>query len=75
MTPTTKVTCDTSNVVNISKVRLNQGQLKILSKGLKFVPTPTTINTVTTIANCETVLQSTSELIKDAAISEVSIFI
>ena len=66
---------DTSNVVNISKIKLNEQQLKVLSKGLKFVPTPTNINTVATITNCEKYLYSTPKLIKNAAISEISTFI
>ncbi|CAF5049984.1 unnamed protein product, partial [Rotaria sp. Silwood1] len=49
--------------------------LNVLSKGLKFVPTPRAINTVTTIVNCEKALFSTPTLIKNAAISEVSTFI
>ena len=70
-----KTTYDTSNVINISKIHLNQKQLKLLSKGLKFVPTPTTINSIATIANREKSLFSTSKLINNAAISEISTFI
>ncbi|CAF1215941.1 unnamed protein product [Rotaria sordida] len=70
-----KITYDTSNVINISKIHLSQQQLKVISKGLKFVPTPTSINTITTVVNCEKSLFSTSKLIKSAAISEISTFI
>ncbi|CAF4074141.1 unnamed protein product [Rotaria sp. Silwood2] len=56
-----KITYDLSNVINISKIQLGQEQLKILSKGLKFVSTPTAIDTVTTIANCEKSLCTKSE--------------
>ncbi|CAF5221536.1 unnamed protein product, partial [Rotaria magnacalcarata] len=44
-------------------------------KGLKFVPTPRSINTITTVVNCEKSLFSTPKLIKSAAISEISTFI
>jgi hypothetical protein len=66
---------DTTNVINMSKIQLSQEHLKILSKGLKFVPTPRTINTITTIVNCERSLYSTPTVIKTAAISEISTFI
>ena len=69
------ITPDTTNVINMSKVHLSQQHLNVLSKGLKFVPTPTAINTVTTIVNCEKSLYSTPTLIKNAAISEISTFI
>ncbi|CAF4179311.1 unnamed protein product [Rotaria sp. Silwood2] len=74
-TMNSKITYDTSNVINISKIHLSQEQLKVISKGLKFVPTPTKINTITTVVNCEKSLFSTSKLIKNAAISEISTFI
>ena len=74
-TKKTSIANDTPNVVNISKTKLNQEQLKVLSKGLKFIPTPTNINIVTTIANCEKYLYSTSKTIKNAAISEITTFI
>ncbi|CAF4298905.1 unnamed protein product, partial [Rotaria sordida] len=70
-----KITYDISNVINISKIHLSQEQLKVISKGLKFVPTPTSINTITTVVNCEKSLFSTPKLTKSAAISEISTFI
>ncbi|CAF5102325.1 unnamed protein product, partial [Rotaria magnacalcarata] len=42
-----KITYDTSNVINRSKIHLSQEQLKVISKGLKFVPTQRSINTIT----------------------------
>ncbi|CAF3315909.1 unnamed protein product [Rotaria socialis] len=74
-TMNSKITYDTSNVINISKIHLSQEQLKVISKGLKFVPTPRSINTITTVVNCEKSLFSTPKLIKSAAISEISTFI
>ncbi|CAF2852485.1 unnamed protein product [Rotaria sp. Silwood2] len=59
----------------MSKVKLSEAHLKVLSKGLKFVPTQRNINTITTITNCETSLNSTPSLIKKAAISEITTFI
>lgn len=63
------------NVVNTSKTKLNEKQLAVLSKGLEFVPTQNSINTITTITNCETSLNSTPPIIKKAAISEITAFI
>ncbi|CAM4845408.1 unnamed protein product [Rotaria magnacalcarata] len=63
------------NVVNISKAKLNEKQLAVLSKGLEFVPTQNSINAITTITNCETSLNSTPQIIKKAAISEITAFI
>ena len=64
-----------TNVVNMSTVRLGQNHLNLLAKGLKFVPTPRNINTVTHIVNCESALSSTPPTIKKAAIAEVTTFI
>ncbi|CAF4889307.1 unnamed protein product, partial [Rotaria magnacalcarata] len=71
-TMNSKITYDTSNVINRSKIHLSQDQLKVISKGLKFVPTQRSINTITTVVNCEKSLFSTPKLIKSAAISEIS---
>jgi hypothetical protein len=68
-------TPDSTNVINMSKISLTEQHLKVLSKGLKFVPTPKTINTVSTIVNCEKSLFATPTIIKNAAISEISTFI
>ena len=64
-----------TNVVNMSTVNLSQNHLNVLAKGLKFVPTPRNINTVTNIVNCESALSSTPPIIKKAAIAEVTTFI
>ena len=74
-TMSSKITYDASNVINISKIHLSQEQLQVRSEGLKFVATPTTINTITTVVNCEKSLFSTSKLIKSAPISEIPTFI
>jgi hypothetical protein len=66
---------DLNNVINISKVNLSKAHLKVLSKGLKFVPTQKNISTITTITNCETSLNSSPPIIKKAAISEITTFI
>ncbi|CAF3942210.1 unnamed protein product, partial [Rotaria sp. Silwood1] len=66
---------DTTNVVNISKIQLNQQHLQVLSKGLKFIPTPKSINIVTNIVNCKKSLYSAPLIIKNAARSEISTFI
>ena len=66
---------DTSNVVNKSNTALSQSQLAVLSKGLKYVPTPKSINVVNVIANTEQALRSAPHLTKQLAISEISTFI
>jgi hypothetical protein len=66
---------DTTNVINMSKIQLNQQQMQVLSKGLKFVPTPNSINAINNIVNCEKSLFSVPVIIKNAAISEISTFI
>ncbi|CAF3946895.1 unnamed protein product [Rotaria sp. Silwood1] len=66
---------DTKNVVNMSKIQLNQQHLQVLSKGLKFIPTPKSINIVTNIVNCKKSLYSAPLIIKNAARSEISTFI
>ncbi|CAF5130122.1 unnamed protein product, partial [Rotaria sp. Silwood1] len=59
----------------MSKIQLSPQHIQVLSKVLKFVPTPTSINTVNTIVNCEKSLFSVPTIIKNAAISEISTFI
>ena len=67
-------TDDTSNVVNKSRFNLKTDHLKILSKGLKYVPTPMSLNVVDIITNTENSLHSTPKIIKTAAIAEISNF-
>ncbi|CAF3299526.1 unnamed protein product [Rotaria socialis] len=71
----TTVKTNTDNVVNISKAKLNEKYLAVLSKGLEFVPTQNSINAKTTITNCETSLNSTPQIVKKAAISQITAFI
>ncbi|CAF2990126.1 unnamed protein product [Rotaria sp. Silwood2] len=66
---------DTSNVINISDKILKNEHLKILSKGLKFVPTPTNLNIIDIITNAEKSLYSASLTNKQLAISEISTFV
>ena len=35
---------DTTTVINLSSVQLTQDEVNLLSRGLKFCPTPTNIN-------------------------------
>ncbi len=63
-------------LVNMSKIQLNEQQhIQVLWKGLKFLPTPRSINTVNNIVNCEKSLFSAPLIIKNAAISQMSTFI
>jgi hypothetical protein len=63
-------------LVNMSKIqRSDQQHIQVLSKGLRFLPTPRSINTVNNIVNCEKSLFSAQLIIKNAAISEMSTFI
>ena len=48
--------------------------MNILSKGLKFVPTPSSLNIIEVITNTEKSLFSAPTVIKQAAISEISEF-
>ena len=66
---------DTSNVVNISDVALKNEHFRVLSKGLKFVPTPTNLNIINIVTNTEKFFYSTSLTKKQLAISEISIFV
>ena len=65
---------DTSNVINLSKTKLSNKHLDVLSKGLKFVPTTTSFDFVEMIANTEVSLYSAPTNIKKAAIAEISEF-
>ena len=67
-------TTDTSNIVNLSKVKLSNRHLQALSKGLKFVPTPTSLDTIEVITNTEEALYAAPTIIKRAAIAEISEF-
>ncbi|CAF1501420.1 unnamed protein product [Rotaria sordida] len=66
---------DTSNVVNLSDHNLTQDQISLLSKGLKFIPTPKQMNVINFITNTESALSYTPTTIKQAAISEITTFI
>jgi sporulation protein YlmC with PRC-barrel domain len=60
----------------MSKIQLSEQQhIQLLSKGLKFVPTPRSINTVNNIFNCEKSLFSATLIIKNAPVSEMSTFL
>ena len=72
-TSTTKI--DTSNVINKSTVNLTKIQLEVLAKGLKFVPTPKSINVIDMITNTERSLFSTPKHTKQLAISEITTFV
>ncbi|CAF1450126.1 unnamed protein product [Rotaria sordida] len=65
---------DTSNVVNESNVVLSDECLNVLSKGLKFIPTPLYINTVEVISNVEKSLSYVPLPFKRSAIAEISTF-
>ncbi|CAF5155026.1 unnamed protein product, partial [Rotaria sp. Silwood1] len=64
-----------STVVNRSNKTFSQQQLNVLEKGLKFIPTPKTINLVDIIANTEKSLSLSPKLIKQTAILEISTFV
>ena len=66
---------DTSNVVNISDVALKNGHFRVLSKGPKFVPTPTNLNIINIVTNTEKSLHSTSLTNKQLATSDISTFV
>ena len=55
---------DTSNVINLSKTKLSNKHLDVLSKGLQFVPTTTSFDFVEMIANTEVYLYSAPTNIK-----------
>ena len=66
---------DNNNVVNLTNVHLNIELLNVLGKGLKFVPTPQTINIVEFISNTEKGLSEAPTLAKQTAIKEISTFV
>lgn len=70
-----EMTISTSNIVNMSDIQLSEIQKQVLSKGLKFVPMPRSIDVVETITNTEKSMSSAPVNIKQAAISEISTFI
>ena len=74
MNKSTKITTTTvtSSVVNISKAVLMDIQLNVLSKGLKYVPTPSSLNVTDIITNSEKSLYNAPTIIKLAAIAEIS---
>ncbi|CAF5068029.1 unnamed protein product [Rotaria sp. Silwood1] len=53
----------------------SEQQLKVLEKGLKYVPTPKSIDLVDIITNVETSLNSIPKIVKQTAISEITEFI
>ncbi|CAF1545313.1 unnamed protein product [Adineta ricciae] len=71
----TSIPTTISNVVNISKTHLSIEHLKVLSKGLKFVPTACSIDIITNIVNTENALGKKNSRTKTAAISEITEFI
>ena len=54
---------------------MTDDHLKVLSKGFKFTPTPTSLNIIDSITNTETALYSAPALTKQLAISEVTTFV
>ena len=62
-------------MINKSKKILTDTQLKVLSKGLKFISTTESINITNIITNIEYSLKKASDIIKQAAISQISKFI
>ncbi|CAF4440278.1 unnamed protein product, partial [Rotaria sp. Silwood2] len=58
----------------MSDVQLSDIQNRVLSKGLKFVMMPKSIDFVETITNTEKSMSTAPLIIKQAAISEVSTF-
>ncbi|CAF1330184.1 unnamed protein product [Didymodactylos carnosus] len=62
-------------VVNNSNKTLTEQQLNVLEKGLKYVPTPKSIDLVDIITNVETSLKLTPKILKQVAISEVTEFV
>ena len=62
-------------VENYSNKKFSEQQLKVLEKGLKYVLTPESIDLVKIITNAETSLSSTTKIVKQAAISEITEFI
>ena len=65
---------DTTNVINKSKKILTDTQLRVLSKGFKFIPTTKSID-ITNITSTGYSLKTAPDIIKQAAISQISKFI
>ena len=65
---------DTSNVVNLSDISLATDHLRVLSKGLKFVPTPSSLNVVEMICSTEKALYFMTPIIRRAAVAEITTF-
>ena len=65
---------DTSNVVNLSDVSLSPDHLQVLSKGLKFVPTPSSLNVVEMICSTEKALYAMTPIFQRAAVAEITTF-
>ncbi|CAF4083756.1 unnamed protein product, partial [Rotaria sordida] len=68
-------TNDTSNVVNMSKTVLTHEQMYVLSKGLKYVPTPSSLNVIDIITNSEKSLFNVPKIFKQAAFAEISTYV
>ena len=66
---------DTTNVINKSKKILTDIQLRVLSKGFKFIPTTKSIDITNNITNTEYSLKKAPGIIKQATISQISKFI
>ena len=64
-----------SNVINKSRFNIPNKHLEVLSKGLKFLPTQTSLNTIEIIANTEKSLAYAPINVKRAAVAEISTFI
>ena len=65
---------DTSNVVNLSDVSLSTDHLQVLSKGIKFVPTPSSLNVIEMICSTEKALYSMTPILQRAAVAEITTF-
>ena len=68
-------TSDQSNVVNLSSKTFTEEHTKILEKSLNFIPTPKKLNCIEHITNTEQSLFHTPNLLKKAAINEITTFL
>ena len=66
---------DTTNVINKLKKILTDTQLRVLSKGFKFIPITKSIGITNIITNTEYSLKKAPDIIKQAVISQISKFI
>ena len=66
---------DTTNVINKSKKIFTDTQLRVLSKGFKFIPTTKSTDIANIITNTEYSLKKAPDVIKQAAIAQISKFI